>query len=306
MRKLQVLLILFFGIIQSIFAQVNVIGDPVVTDFPNIEFTIHNRNPVEVSSSAFTFTELINDQQIASDSFDIKQIKDTVDFSKENKCVLILLETLLHKDRIEQNHTFYSAIREVLGDVVKKGDQFKIVTFSLKDGSTNILHDVNSDFTDNISVLKTSFNDITTPDNDFTNKAVSDIYGAIIEAVGQLDDFNSTLPKSIFLLSEESHNQKITDSYMSSVIIFVFAYLFIFILTAMLLSITGLDFLSAISGAATSISNVGPGLGEMIGPNGNFKSIPDISKWILSFGMLLGRLELFAVLILFFPSFWRN
>ena len=74
----------------------------------------------------------------------------------------------------------------------------------------------------------------------------------------------------------------------------------------MLLSITGLDFLSAISGAATSISNVGPGLGDVIGPNGNFKSIPEVSKWILSFGMLLGRLELFAVLILFFPSFWKD
>jgi len=111
-------------------------------------------------------------------------------------------------------------------------------------------------------------------------------------------------PNSIFILKYNS--QKITDSYMNSVIVFVFAYLFIFILVAMLLSITGLDFLSAISGAATSISNVGPGLGDVIGPNGNFKSIPEVSKWILSFSMLLGRLELFAVLILFFPSFWRN
>ena len=111
-------------------------------------------------------------------------------------------------------------------------------------------------------------------------------------------------PNSVFIL--KYNNQKITDNYMNSIIIFVFAYLFIFILTAMLLSVTGLDFLSAISGAATSISNVGPGLGEMIGPNGNFKSIPEVSKWILAFGMLLGRLELFAVLILFFPSFWRN
>jgi trk system potassium uptake protein TrkH len=111
-------------------------------------------------------------------------------------------------------------------------------------------------------------------------------------------------PNSVFIL--KYNNQKITDDYMNSVIIFVFAYLFIFILTAMLLSITGLDFLSSISGAATSISNVGPGLGEAIGPSGNFKFIPEVSKWILSFGMLLGRLELFAVLILFFPSFWRN
>lgn len=111
-------------------------------------------------------------------------------------------------------------------------------------------------------------------------------------------------PNSIFIL--KYNEQKITDSYMNSIIVFIFAYLFIFILIAMLLSITGLDFLSAISGAATSISNVGPGLGDIIGPNGNFKSIPDVSKWILSFGMLLGRLELFAVLILFLPSFWRD
>ena len=111
-------------------------------------------------------------------------------------------------------------------------------------------------------------------------------------------------PNSIFIL--KYNNQKITDEYMNSIIIFIFAYLFIFVLTAMLLSVTGLDFLSSISGAATSISNVGPGLGELIGPNGNFKSVPEISKWILSFGMLLGRLELFAVLILFFPSFWRD
>jgi len=111
-------------------------------------------------------------------------------------------------------------------------------------------------------------------------------------------------PNSIFIL--KYNNQKITDDYMNSVVIFIFAYLFIFILMAMLLSVTGLDFLSSISGAATSISNVGPGLGELIGPNGNFKSVPEVSKWILSFGMLLGRLELFAVLILFLPSFWRN
>jgi trk system potassium uptake protein len=111
-------------------------------------------------------------------------------------------------------------------------------------------------------------------------------------------------PNSVIIL--KYNNQKITDNYMNSIIVFVFAYLFIFILIAMLLSITGLDFLSAISGAATSISNVGPGLGDVIGPNGNFKSIPEVSKWILSFGMLLGRLELFAVLILFFPSFWRD
>ncbi len=102
------------------------------------------------------------------------------------------------------------------------------------------------------------------------------------------------------------NDQKIEDTFINSVIIFIFSYLFLFLIMAMLLSMTGLDFLSAISGAATSISNVGPGLGEMIGPNGNFSEVSNVSKWILSFGMLLGRLEIFAVLVLFLPSFWRS
>jgi trk system potassium uptake protein TrkH len=111
-------------------------------------------------------------------------------------------------------------------------------------------------------------------------------------------------PNSISII--KYNDQKISENFIHSVIVFIFSYLFLFIILAILLSITGLDFLSAISGAATSISNVGPGLGEMIGPNGNFKEISDSSKWLLSFGMLLGRLELFAVLVLFFPSFWRG
>ena len=111
-------------------------------------------------------------------------------------------------------------------------------------------------------------------------------------------------PNSIFIINY--NNQKVEDGFINSVIIFIFSYLFIFLLISILLTITGLDFLSAISGAATSISNVGPGLGEMIGPNGNFGGVSSISKWILSFSMLLGRLEIFAVLVLFLPSFWRS
>ena len=102
------------------------------------------------------------------------------------------------------------------------------------------------------------------------------------------------------------NDQKISDNFINSVIIFIFSFLFIFFIIAILLSISGLDFITAISGAASAISNVGPGLGEVIGPDGNYKTIPETSKWILAAGMLLGRLELFAVLVLFFPSFWRN
>ena len=93
---------------------------------------------------------------------------------------------------------------------------------------------------------------------------------------------------------------------MSSVITFIYLYILIFFISTALLSLTGLDFVTSISAAATSISNVGPGLGDLIGPNGNFASLPDVSKWILSLGMILGRLELFAILVLFLPSFWRN
>ena len=111
-------------------------------------------------------------------------------------------------------------------------------------------------------------------------------------------------PNSINLA--KYNNQKISEEFIYSVIVFIFSFLLIFLLITIMLSITGLDFITSISGAASAISNVGPGLGDVIGPNGNYSSLPSISKFILSFAMLLGRLELFAVLVLFLPSFWRD
>jgi len=111
-------------------------------------------------------------------------------------------------------------------------------------------------------------------------------------------------PHGVFTL--KYNNEKISNTFIYSIITFVFLYFFIFFVLAALLSLNGLDFISSISGAATAISNVGPGLGDVIGPNGNFQDLPDFSKLSLSLGMLLGRLELFAVLVLFFPSFWKN
>ena len=111
-------------------------------------------------------------------------------------------------------------------------------------------------------------------------------------------------PRGVFVL--KYGDNLLNDKFISSIISFVFLYIVIFFLITALLSISGLDFITAISGAATSISNVGPGLGGMIGPNGNFSILPDFSKWILSAGMILGRLELFAIIVLFIPSFWRR
>ena len=111
-------------------------------------------------------------------------------------------------------------------------------------------------------------------------------------------------PRGVFIIKYDNNN--VDEKFMASVISFIFLYIVIFFLITALLSLNGLDFITAISGAATSISNVGPGLGSIIGPNGNFSQLPDVSKWILSLGMILGRLELFAILILFLPSFWRK
>ena len=111
-------------------------------------------------------------------------------------------------------------------------------------------------------------------------------------------------PRGIFVIKYDNNN--IDEKFMSSVISFIFLYIVIFFCLAAILSLTGLDFITSISGAATSISNVGPGLGDIIGPNGNFSTLSDPSKWALSMGMILGRLELFAILVLFIPSFWRK
>ena len=109
-------------------------------------------------------------------------------------------------------------------------------------------------------------------------------------------------PRGIFVIKYDNNN--VNEKFMASIIAFIYLYIIIFFIITAMLTLSGLDFTTSISGAATSISNVGPGLGELIGPNGNFSQLPDFSKWILSFGMILGRLELFAILVLFLPSFW--
>jgi trk system potassium uptake protein TrkH len=89
----------------------------------------------------------------------------------------------------------------------------------------------------------------------------------------------------------------------------VFAYLSVMLVTVALLAVglafTGLDFITALSGAITAVANVGPGLGPVIGPAGTFTSLPDAAKIMLSVGMLLGRLEFFTLLVVLHPRFWK-
>ena len=102
------------------------------------------------------------------------------------------------------------------------------------------------------------------------------------------------------------NGRPIDERVSRSVMSFFFLYIASFFTIALALTFTGLDFTTAMSGAGTAISNVGPGLGDIIGPSGNFGPLNEGAKWILSFAMLLGRLELFTVLVLFLPRFWRG
>jgi trk system potassium uptake protein TrkH len=74
---------------------------------------------------------------------------------------------------------------------------------------------------------------------------------------------------------------------------------------SVLLGMTGLDFITSVSGAASALANIGPGLGNEIGPAGNFSGLNDTAKWMLAAGMLIGRLELLAVYAIFTVRFWR-
>ena len=111
-------------------------------------------------------------------------------------------------------------------------------------------------------------------------------------------------PNGIFI--PRYQGRKISDDILNSVLTFFVVFFASLGILAVLLSLTGLDLITSLSGAAAALANIGPGLGETIGPDGNFSSLSDTAKWLLIAGMLIGRLELMAVYILFTLKFWRN
>ncbi|EKO3475214.1 TrkH family potassium uptake protein [Vibrio fluvialis] len=111
-------------------------------------------------------------------------------------------------------------------------------------------------------------------------------------------------PSGVFV---QRYNQRpVNEDIVRSVVAFGLTFIITIIAIAGSLSAMGLDPITSISGAITAVANVGPGMGSVIGPTGNFASLPDSAKWILSFGMLMGRLEILTILVLFFPAFWRR
>ena len=111
-------------------------------------------------------------------------------------------------------------------------------------------------------------------------------------------------PNAIFPAAYDS--RPVSQEVRLAVALFVFVYVGTVGALAIVLAALGLDLVTALSGAATAVGNVGPGLGLMIGPSGAYTHLSDAAKWALSAGMLLGRLEIFTVLVLLSPSFWRR
>jgi len=111
-------------------------------------------------------------------------------------------------------------------------------------------------------------------------------------------------PHQVILLTYG--DRRVTEDVTFSVLAFVAVYMATIAIGTILLTALGLDLVTAFSATATALGNVGPGLGEIIGPSGNFSTLPDAAKWILSGAMLLGRLEIFTILVLLAPRFWRT
>ncbi|HNQ83114.1 MAG TPA: potassium transporter TrkG, partial [Bacteroidales bacterium] len=101
------------------------------------------------------------------------------------------------------------------------------------------------------------------------------------------------------------NHEAVSQDVIYKVMAFFQLYIIVFIFGAMILSFLGLDFESAIGASISALGNIGPGLG-LVGPVGNYGFVPDAGKWLLSFMMLLGRLELFTVLLLITPYFWKR
>ena len=108
------------------------------------------------------------------------------------------------------------------------------------------------------------------------------------------------------IIANRFNGKKINENTYESVMSFFFLYILTFFISALFLSFSGLDFLTCISASASTISNVGPGLGPVIGPEGNYGILDSYSKIILIITMFLGRLELLTIFILLLPSFWRD
>lgn len=125
------------------------------------------------------------------------------------------------------------------------------------------------------------------------------LFAAILAQIRQIHSPHGVFPPRY-------EGRTVPEDALSSVMAFFVIFVVSMGVLAVMLGLTGLDFVTSVSGAATALANIGPGLGDIIGPSGNFSSLNDTAKWILSAAMLIGRLELFAVYAMLTVQFWRS
>lgn len=125
------------------------------------------------------------------------------------------------------------------------------------------------------------------------------LYAALVVQIRRIHS-----PHGVFPLRYQG--RPVDPEVVSSIMGYFFVFVCALSVWSILLSLLGLDTITAISASVAAIGNVGPGLGPVVGPSGNYASLPDTAKWLLSLGMLLGRLEFLSVLVLFMPIFWQR
>ena len=153
MRYIFLFLFLFS---ENVISQINVYADYDVKNFPEVTFTFNNRDLTTISENSIKLIQNIDLDKVRVDSIKLELLVDTNDYSKSNKCVVILIETLQHVERYEQYLTFSQSLIESFSEIVNNGDKIQLYAFSLKKSNTKILRKINLDFTDDISVLENS------------------------------------------------------------------------------------------------------------------------------------------------------
>ena len=131
MRSLSIYLTFFLFCIVSLQAQLNTNSKVDLLEFPTVSFDVNNRHPDFKGTDYYNFFKKKDSNEILIDSVLMSQVEDTINYSKSKKCVLILVESINHPDRIEQINTFINALKESLPNFVNSGDKILIADINL-------------------------------------------------------------------------------------------------------------------------------------------------------------------------------
>ena len=217
MRHLVLYICLIFFSFLSLQAQVKVNSEVDLTNYPSLSFDVYNRNPDFKKETSYDFFKIKDLNEVRIDSISMVQVADSIDYSKKNKCVLVLVESINNDERIEQVNTFFKALSSSVDDFVNDGDKIQLAAFHLKQDNTRVIVPLHTSFTDDIDVLKNAIRNYDASTNR-EKKPVSEIPGAILEGIDLLVEVPEKFNKSILLLSEERTNSFSTEKTFVNII----------------------------------------------------------------------------------------